>query len=68
MASLTLAYIRGLIDGIKKVPANRIIWAPSKTHIEAGDSIRVSAKHQQLIYGRLINEGEIINDGEIIFL
>jgi hypothetical protein len=41
-------------------------WAPSKYHIEIGESVTIPSKHQQAIYEELINEGEVIVDGELI--
>lgn len=49
--------------------ANRTwIWTPTKTEIESGDTAIIPDKHQQLIFGDLVNDGILVNDGVLIFL
>lgn len=44
------------------------LWNPSKYHIEAGESVTVKEKYQQLFSNEIINDGSITVDGELIFV
>lgn len=56
------------IGGVaQNLSANRTwLWTPGKYHIEAGESVTVPEKYQQLISTPFINDGEVIIEGKLI--